>query len=219
MKINNVELKEFHQKDLRPFSEIEYLDCEGNQLLYLEDGLFAFNLKLKRISFINNRISYINPQVFDHLSELDYLWLSGNVCEIINQTEISKIIHDAKKCSHVVKHPEVLIQLEASINEMTSLITTEVQTVEFEVAKLKHDLSQEMNSKLSDMQNQLNKSINTQFDKVRQLLDELLQKNELSKHEEGTTQLDDALMMRNVAIFTAIIELVAVLIVSSYVYQ
>lgn len=73
-------LKEIHKEDLQPFPNIVDLWLDNNDLQYIEDGLFAYNRNLQAIHLHMNKISQISPNVFDHLTSLNYLDLINNNC-------------------------------------------------------------------------------------------------------------------------------------------
>jgi Leucine-rich repeat (LRR) protein len=73
-------INEIHQSDLKPFPELEYLNLHNNTIEVLEEGLFDFNPNLGFISFANNKIYKIHPEIFDKLTKLTFLFLDANKC-------------------------------------------------------------------------------------------------------------------------------------------
>ncbi|CAG9810640.1 unnamed protein product [Chironomus riparius] len=100
IQIDNCNLKEVHQEDLKPFPNLVELYLRFNELEVLEEGLFDFNPDLEYIYIWNNKIVHIAPNVFDHLSKLSYLYLLSNSCidkEAKNSTsEVKNVIQAAK---------------------------------------------------------------------------------------------------------------------------
>ena len=101
--INAGPLKEIKQSDLRPFTKLEYIDLDNNNIEFLEDGLFAYNPELAYVRINNNKIIHIGVQVFDNLNKLTYLLLYGNACVNTNaqknQTAMRELISQVKiKC-------------------------------------------------------------------------------------------------------------------------
>ncbi|XP_070508739.1 putative leucine-rich repeat-containing protein DDB_G0290503 [Chironomus tepperi] len=80
VEIYKCNLKEIHQEDLKPFSNLVELRLQKNSIEILEEGLFDFNPDLEFIAFYGNKIVHIEPNIFDHLSKLSSLWLSLNSC-------------------------------------------------------------------------------------------------------------------------------------------
>ncbi|KAL7012503.1 hypothetical protein ACKWTF_014891 [Chironomus riparius] len=119
--INNGRLKEIQQSDLRPFTKLGFLSLSDNEIVFLEDGLFAYNPELEYVGFAYNKIIQIGSQVFDNLNKLTWLWLLGNKCINMdannNQTAVKEVISQAKvKCynSEYLKINNELIILEKS---------------------------------------------------------------------------------------------------------
>lgn len=73
-------INEIHKTDLMPFSDLEYLNLHNNTIEVLEEGLFDYNPNLAFISFANNKLYKIHPEVFDQLTKLNLLFLDGNKC-------------------------------------------------------------------------------------------------------------------------------------------
>ena len=78
--ISNAGLKEVHQSDLKPFSKLMELHLDGNEIEIIDEDLFEFNRELQYISFVNNKIYHIHPDVFNNLFSLEYLRLEYNKC-------------------------------------------------------------------------------------------------------------------------------------------
>lgn len=78
--IIGVKLKEVHQSDLKPFTKLMELDLSKNQIEIIDEGLFEFNNELKYISFEDNEIYHIPPDVFNNLKFLKYLKFEKNKC-------------------------------------------------------------------------------------------------------------------------------------------
>jgi len=93
-------LKEIHQSDLKPFSKlIEFLIHGGNQLEILEEGLFDFNPDLEYINLHINKITHIDPKVFDSLTKLRHLYLNSNTCfskGAYDRTAVQNLIKEVK---------------------------------------------------------------------------------------------------------------------------
>jgi len=72
----------------------------SNDVEILEENLFEFNPLLREISFMYNKISHIDPNVFDKLTILKSLFLQYNTCIDMNassnQTEVQNVIKTVK---------------------------------------------------------------------------------------------------------------------------
>jgi hypothetical protein len=73
-------LKELHQSDLKPFTQLEELNLSFNKIEIIDEDLFEFNSKLAYIHLAGNKIYHINPDVFDNLNSLKSLRLGYNIC-------------------------------------------------------------------------------------------------------------------------------------------
>lgn len=101
--INDGTLSEIHQADLQPFPQLRYLDLFENYLEVIEADLFKFNKNLKLIWLSNNRIRLVDPNVFNHLTKLNFLYMMDNDCiqqSETNRTGVLKLIENVNlKCS------------------------------------------------------------------------------------------------------------------------
>jgi len=93
-------LKEIHQEDLKPFPKLEYFQIHSFSFEIVEQGLFDFNPNLEVIIFESCKIFHIHPTVFDNLSKLTSLLLSGNPCisknSYGNKSSVIEVINSAK---------------------------------------------------------------------------------------------------------------------------
>jgi len=80
IEIQSTGLKEIHQSDLRDLPKLMNLYLWNSNLEIIEENLFEFNPNLESIFLPYNRISHINPNVFDNLFKLKYLYLGSNTC-------------------------------------------------------------------------------------------------------------------------------------------
>jgi len=92
--------KEIHQSDLKPFPKlIEFLVILSYQLEILEEGLFDFNPDLEYVNLHTNKITHIDPKVFDSLPKLRKLYLSSNTCinkDSYDRTAVLNLIKELK---------------------------------------------------------------------------------------------------------------------------
>lgn len=78
--INLSRLKELKQSDLKPFRKLKHLDLFENRIEYLERDLFKWNLHLEVVWFSSNRIKVIHETAFDGPENIKKLYLGGNIC-------------------------------------------------------------------------------------------------------------------------------------------
>lgn len=175
IQFNKMNLIEIHQADLKPFSELRVLQLSNNKLEVIEENLFEFNTKLEKIWIEGNQISYIHPRVFDHLSLLSNIDLSGNKCEEKLRFSIKrdKVIEDVRKINEKKCFNEKTLEgrdmrkksREATRRILQSMLHEQNEAVKKE--KLKNEqtllkIEQELNDnkeKISEIQNELIKKI------------------------------------------------------------
>ncbi|XP_070505224.1 paramyosin-like [Chironomus tepperi] len=92
-------LKEIHQSDLKDLPKLRNLFLYGSSLEILEANLFKFNPNLDYIYLKSNKISHIDPNVFDKLTKLKDMNLDANTCISMSasdsQTAVQNIIKTA----------------------------------------------------------------------------------------------------------------------------
>ncbi|CAG9810301.1 unnamed protein product [Chironomus riparius] len=103
--IQSCQLKEIHQSDLIVFPNLVYFNLLNNDIEVIEEGIFDFNPNLILLGIQESKIIHIDPNVFDHLTNLKHFWLSYVPCiaQSINDSkdkvqEAIKVIKS--KCSH-----------------------------------------------------------------------------------------------------------------------
>lgn len=199
--IEYAEMKEIHQKDLKPFADLEMLNLCGNRLEYLEEDLFAHNIKLKAFAADHNKIAYIDPNIFDNLKNLSSLALVGNFCKmgwiLKNRTYVENEIAVIKdKCSSptlfIVK--EMQNNLQISSNRLEEII----QKNKVESSQLIQRLFDSMTQKLTD---KLEKQARAGTE-ISRFVD--LNHQNASSDKLTQSKLDDALMTKNVSIYVVI---------------
>jgi len=92
-------LKEIHQEDLKPFTNIVDLYLNNNDLEVIEEGLLDYNTELILVYLVNNKITQIHADVFDHLGKLTHLYLSSNICinkDVTDSTATKALIEQIK---------------------------------------------------------------------------------------------------------------------------
>lgn len=80
MSIKYSKLREIHQYNLAPFTELIHLSLIGNDLQVIEEDLFKFNPRLMDISLEYNHIQHVEPNVFNELKELRNIYFNFNPC-------------------------------------------------------------------------------------------------------------------------------------------
>lgn len=78
--INLSRLRELKQSDLKPYRKLKHLDLFENRIEYLERDLFKYNEDLEVVWFSSNRIKVIHETAFDGPKTLKKLYMGGNIC-------------------------------------------------------------------------------------------------------------------------------------------
>lgn len=82
-KFLNTSLKEVHQKDIKPYQNLQILQLNENHIEVIEGDLFDANHKLKEVNLQNNRIWFIHANAVTKLKNipsLEFLLLLNNAC-------------------------------------------------------------------------------------------------------------------------------------------
>lgn len=103
-------LKEIRQVDLKPFGKLKSILVHNNMIEYIEKDLFKFNPDLVYVNLDYNKISYIDPNVFDNLNSLKWLFLINLSCidkrSWNDRQDTLNVITEMKgKCSDASKIP------------------------------------------------------------------------------------------------------------------
>ncbi|XP_070505189.1 uncharacterized protein [Chironomus tepperi] len=137
IQIYDAGLKEIRQGDLKYFPNLMILYLDHNNLGILEKDLFSFNPNLEVMSLYGNRITHIDPNVFDRLTKLKSLNLEFNTCismNAANNSAVQNVIKTAStKCSnsdylnlqHKVKNLEA-----ASVNLTSDELKEKLENLE-----------------------------------------------------------------------------------------
>ncbi len=75
--LNNNRIGQLTKEDLAVLPKLEQLDCRGNQLVSIPEGLFRKSKKLSWVDFDNNHIGHVSPKTF---SGIQHVFLEGNPC-------------------------------------------------------------------------------------------------------------------------------------------
>lgn len=104
-KFKNTNLKEVHQKDIKPYPDLQILELKNNHIEVIEEDLFDENPNLINVNFQDNRIWFFDAYAvkkLKNLGSLSKLLLQNNVCinkdfknPFNNDTELSEI---SEKC-------------------------------------------------------------------------------------------------------------------------
>lgn len=108
--LNNLGIKNVHQKDLAGFQQLNRLDLSNNQLTVLEKDLFKNNLFLMSLNLRANELKVIDPNVFKDLKYLTVVSVVDNFCtsdSADNRVELSNFIENVRRDCSVKEHSKV----------------------------------------------------------------------------------------------------------------
>jgi len=131
-------LKEIKSENLVNFLNLEVLELNENEIIYLEENLLKSNTKLKTFDISSNRIYAIHPTVFESLQKLLYFNIRDNVC--------SSLVY---KNSTIIKNGMNNLKMNCS-SDLHSLLSQNYKTIE-ELRRKKLDLLQKFNYLRSKM--------------------------------------------------------------------
>jgi hypothetical protein len=100
--INDCQLKQLHQKDIKPFQSLKILDLQGNEIAILEDGIFDSNTNLQYVWLARNKILHVDINVFTMLTSLSRLSFYKNKCSedkdsAYDSTSVKNLIAEISK--------------------------------------------------------------------------------------------------------------------------
>lgn len=100
----NTGLKEIHQNDLSPYTNVKVLSLWNNDFEVIERDLLKFNPHIEYIGLGKNKIKFVDGNVFGHLKNLHSLYIDGNSCiskEVSgDKNQVLDLVHEIKeKCS------------------------------------------------------------------------------------------------------------------------
>ena len=113
LKFDQTSLKLVVKEDLQPFPDLLMFTSNNNKIEFLEKDLFIYNPKLQYVSFTNNKITYIDPNVFNIISQtLAVLLLDGTAidCGLASATDpksVTKFLNKIPKsaCAKIDNAP------------------------------------------------------------------------------------------------------------------
>lgn len=113
MRFELTKLKHVTKENLAPFPQLLMFASVSNQVQFIEQDLFANNPNLKYVSFRANKITYIDPAVFDHLRpSLAQLYIDGTAItcgfpQATTNSAVGKVLDKLKDsaCSDIDNAP------------------------------------------------------------------------------------------------------------------
>lgn len=73
-------LKTLEQSDLRPFTELKFLDLYINQIASISNDLFDSNPELRSVRFYSNKLKLVGPNILNKLRKLTEADFENNIC-------------------------------------------------------------------------------------------------------------------------------------------
>jgi len=150
--IQDSQLKEIHQSDLKVFPNLVYFALGKNEIEVIEEGLFDFNPNLEFVGFEESKIIHIDPNVFDHLTKLSNFWFYSVPC-------VDQDIYDS---SGDIQEIIQVVKSNCSNSEFLSL-DNQIKNLEIESKTLNSEV---FGAKLESFEKSFN---NSKFSKFRPL--------------------------------------------------
>ena len=139
--INDGHLKEIHQKDIKPFTNLKVLDLQGNDIGILEEGIFDVNVNLQYVWLPRNKILHVDLTVFDKLASLSTLSFFKNKC----------LDEDSAYDAATVK--QLIVSIKASCNSADYLsLNDTLKGLQKDLKTLKLDNFETYSDRLEDLE-------------------------------------------------------------------
>lgn len=123
------QIRELSSDDLKPFPELLELYFDNNKIEVIEEGTFDFNPKLAGISFMSNGVFHINANVFDHLTDLRYLWLNNNKCSNgIARNDRNTALNLIATAKHTCQN-QAFLRMEKKLKDLADSLKTSTTTI------------------------------------------------------------------------------------------
>lgn len=114
-------LKEIHQCDLSPFTNMRILSLWETDLEVIERDLLKFNPKIEYLGLGKNKIKYVDGNVFEHLKMLHTFHIDGNPC--ISQ----QVVEDKRLVAQLIDDIKLQCQVDNSIEDDEEAILFDVR--------------------------------------------------------------------------------------------
>jgi hypothetical protein len=127
LQITNTSLKRVDPSHLQPFTSLQFLDLQHNNLHVLEENVFKYTWKIQELKLNNNSIFHIEPRTFNYLKDLSFIDLTGNECEksftpARIKKEIENLVSDIDHGMCVSKNDEKVSKLSVNMAICVTLI-------------------------------------------------------------------------------------------------
>jgi hypothetical protein len=173
VEIGHANLKEITKEDLKEFGDkLKKLYLLNNQIEVIEADLFIYNKNLEDIS-MTNKIKHIENGAFDHLKNLNTLYLGDNPCTsggnayAHSRSDVITLIENVeKKCKEPSK--------DRNIRFIVTEITTTMKTLQEENSKNFENLKIFFESEILKQKNKYEETSSTLDSKFEQLKSEFL---------------------------------------------
>lgn len=123
------DLQSLDENIFESFTSLKDIYLYDNKLKSIAKGLFKKNLKLTKIWLNNNKINFIDANMFDHLADLKFVDLRGNICikKNYNANSFVTMKTDLKtNCNEIFFQ----IKLESSIEDLRKLLGEKIREIE-----------------------------------------------------------------------------------------
>lgn len=189
-------LSEISREDLRPFPQLIVLYLPVNQLLVIDGNLFSLTPNLRWISFIQNQIRHVGPDLLTNLNELERAFFNENPCidDYASDREGIMRLNDLLPNACPLLETTTVPVASTTIPSTTELSTnspgecSEACLKRIEVSEREISILHDEISKLHDSNDRLNAENESQHNEIASLNDEVLKLRSFSEALAGRVE-------------------------------
>ncbi|CAG9812200.1 unnamed protein product [Chironomus riparius] len=146
LKVLEGRLKEVRQNELKSLTNLQYINFDQNDIEFLDNNVFDFNLKLKVIWLGGNKISYIGNSIFDNLIQLNNVDFRNNTCVSTSQMNLKKFNFAAlnlikENCSNVQAEANYLFCKSLFVNTENLNLLQKLEDLKAKSAEIDRNLN------------------------------------------------------------------------------
>ncbi|KAL7015695.1 hypothetical protein ACKWTF_016605 [Chironomus riparius] len=146
LKVLEGRLKEVRQNELKSLTNLQYINFDQNNIEFLDNNVFDYNLKLKVIWLGGNKISYIGNSIFDNLNQLNNVDFRNNTCVSTSQMNLKKFNFAAlnlikENCSNVQAEANYLFCKSLFVNTENLNLLQKLEDLKAKSAEIDRNLN------------------------------------------------------------------------------
>ena len=138
--VYDTELKSLTQDDLKSLTHLMFIYLNHNDIEYLDNDLFKFNLKLKTVSLSENKLKYIGANLLSNLKGLQVVNFQFNPCINVRALTSSEIPALVRKFQAQCKKPVQMVISETQCEEEVAELTEKMALLNVVIAEMETEL-------------------------------------------------------------------------------